>query len=385
MKKLKLFLILAAMLSSILAASGYAMATSSEGFRTEGQDVFDDWDISRTRSDGADGFYQVVKTGFRPVIAYESLGEEASTAYHLGEQMAEQYPDRIQRAEKIFYYVRDRVRYTPDKDQFEYDEFAQNADELADKIAQNGFGHGDCEDSAILLAVMYKGAGYRSAIAIAPGHTAAMVYLPEYKKGSNFKMDGEEGWFWAEATGRRNTLGWVAKEFIDGKFKIKEHTCVEASLNNEILGTAINEFVITSVDLLKPIDFRVLVDEVVTSVSLADGLIVSTAIGSTGHSLSSGGAVVDADLKNLQISWINPINLAIRPLILGSHREIKIRCATRINLIKVVIDGQRSIEFSPPIELTFRASKKPVKFYRKRTFMERLRQHLHPEVRDQKY
>ena len=175
------------------------------------------------------------------------------------------------------------------------------------------------------------------------------------------------------------------KEFIDGKFKIKEHTCVEASVNNEILGTAINEFVITSVDLLKPIDFRVLVDEVVTSVSLADGLIVSTAIGSTGHSLSSGGAVVDADLKNLQISWINPINLAIRPLILGSHREIKIRCATRINLIKVVIDGQRSIEFSPPIELTFRASKKSVKFYRKRTFMERLRQHLHPEVRDQKY
>ncbi len=173
------------------------------------------------------------------------------------------------------------------------------------------------------------------------------------------------------------------KEFIEGKFEIKEHNCVEASINKETIGSAINEFVITSVDLLKPIDFRVLVDGVVTSVTLADGLIVSTAIGSTGHSLSSGGAVVDADLKNFQISWINPINLAIRPLILGSHRDIKIRCATRINLIKVVIDGQRSVEFSPPIELTFRASTKSVKFYRNRTFMERLRQHLHPDIRDQ--
>lgn len=225
MKKKKLLLILALVLISGLAASSYARATCSEGFRTAGDDIFDDWDISRTRAAGADGFYQVCETGFRPVIAYESLGEEADIAYRLGKEMLDKYPDRIQRAEQIFHYVRDRVRYTPDKDQFQHDEFAQNADELADKIVQNGFGHGDCEDSAVLLAVMYKGAGYRSAIAVAPGHTAAMVYLPEYKKGSTFEMDGEEGWVWAEATGRKNPLGWVDKDLIGGDlfaYEIKE-------------------------------------------------------------------------------------------------------------------------------------------------------------------
>ena len=169
-----------------------------------GDDVFDDWEISRTRSSGADGFYQVNEKGFRPVIVYESLGEEADIDYGLGQSMVASYPDRVQRAEQIFKYVRDRVRYTTDKDQFQHDEFAQNADELAIKIVQNGIGHGDCEDSAIMLAVMYKGAGYRSAIAIAPGHTAAIVYLPEFKKGSIFTMNGEEGWIWAEATGRNN-------------------------------------------------------------------------------------------------------------------------------------------------------------------------------------
>ncbi|MEE9365975.1 MAG: transglutaminase domain-containing protein [Dehalococcoidales bacterium] len=212
---MKLFLILVMVLVAGLAASGYARATSSQGFHTVGNDVFDDWEISRTRAAGADGFYQISEKRFRPVIAYESLGEEADIAYRMGEGMVDKYPDRVQRAEQIFHYVRDRVRYTPDKDQFKHDEFAQNADELADKIAQNGFGHGDCEDSAILLAVMYKGAGYRSAIAVAPGHTAAMVYLPEYKKGSIFNMDGEEGWVWAEATGRNNPLGWVDKDLID--------------------------------------------------------------------------------------------------------------------------------------------------------------------------
>jgi hypothetical protein len=231
MKKKKLLLILALVLISGLAASSYARATCSEGFRTAGEDIFDDWDISRTRAAGADGFYQVCETGFRPVIAYESLGEEADIAYSLGKEMLDKYPDRAQRAEKIFLYVRDRVRYTPDKDQFQHDEFARNADELAAEITQSGSGHGDCEDSAILLAVMYKGAGYRSAIAVAPGHTAAMVYLPEYKKGSNFKMDGEEGWVWAEATGRKNPLGWVSKEFVNEElyaYEIKDERVARA-------------------------------------------------------------------------------------------------------------------------------------------------------------
>lgn len=231
MNKLKPLLIPTLVLISVLAASGFVQATSSQGFRTVGNDVFDDWDISRTRATGLNGFYQVSETGFRPVIAYESLGEEADIAYHMGEQMLGQYPDPVQRAEKIFYHVRDRVQYTPDKDQFQYDEFAQNADELADKIAQDGLAHGDCEDSAVLLAVMYKGAGYRSAIAVAPGHTAAMVYLPEYKKGSIFKLDGEEGWVWAEATGRKNPLGWVPKEFVGEElyaYEIKDERVTRA-------------------------------------------------------------------------------------------------------------------------------------------------------------
>jgi hypothetical protein len=214
MKNLRLILIPAMVLISVLAASGYVQATCSQGFRTVGEDIFDDWDISRTRCAGANGFYQVCEKGFRPVIAYESLGEEADIACSIAQEMVDKYPDRVQRAEKIFLYVRDRVQYTPDKDQFQRDEFAQNADELATEITRDGSAHGDCEDSAVLLAVMYKGAGYRSAIAVAPGHTAAMVYLPEYKKGSIFTMDGEEGWVWAEATGRKNPLGWIPKEFV---------------------------------------------------------------------------------------------------------------------------------------------------------------------------
>ncbi|UCG04461.1 MAG: NAD(+)/NADH kinase [Candidatus Heimdallarchaeota archaeon] len=170
--------------------------------------------------------------------------------------------------------------------------------------------------------------------------------------------------------------------FLSGKFNIEEHKRIEAVINGHSLGSAINEILITSVDLLKPIDFRVLVDSEFISSSLADGIIVATAIGSTGHCLSSGGCVLDPLLDTFEISWINPINLAVRPIILGSSRDIKIRCATRINPIKIVIDGQISLEYDPPIEISFRSSKETVKFFRSRSFMARLRQHFNPEIRE---
>jgi NAD+ kinase len=170
--------------------------------------------------------------------------------------------------------------------------------------------------------------------------------------------------------------------FLSGKFNLEEHKRIEAVINGHCIGSAINEIVITSVDLLKPIDFRILIDNVIITSSLADGIIAATAIGSTGHCLSSGGCVLDPSLDSFEISWINPINLAVRPIILGPSHDIKIRCATRINPIKIVIDGQISLEYNPPIEISFHSSEKTVKFYRSRSFLTRLRQHFNPDIRE---
>ena len=223
MSRPKVLLSLMVVFLAGLATAGYASASPSEGFHEINDDVFDDWEVCRTRAFGEDGFYQISETAFRPVIAFESLGENAALAYSLGQQIADKYPDRLQRAEAVFRFVRDRVKYTSDIDQFDHDEFALNADELATSIDQNGVGYGDCEDSAVLLAVMYKGAGYRSAIVVGKGHTAALVYLPDYKKATAFfELKGEPGWVWAEATGKNNPLGWAAKEFINVKLAVYE-------------------------------------------------------------------------------------------------------------------------------------------------------------------
>jgi hypothetical protein len=220
MKKAKVLLGLIVILLAAVATAGYASAFSSESFYEKGGNIFDDWEICRTRALGEDGFYQITETGsheiaFRPVIAFQSLGEQANAAYSLGEQIAAKYPDPLQRAEVVFHLVRDRVEYTPDIDLNRSEEFAQNADELAIAIVEDGIGYGDCEDMAVLLAVVYKAAGFRSAIVLVPEHTAVLVYLPDYNKATAFfELESEPGWIWAEATGRNNPLGWVPERYL---------------------------------------------------------------------------------------------------------------------------------------------------------------------------
>jgi hypothetical protein len=232
MKKAGILISLAFIILGGLAGAGYAWAASSEGFYEVDGEIFDDWAVCRTRSFGEDGFYQVTPTDFRPVIAFESLGENADIAYNLGQLFIEEYPDLTERAEAVFYFVRDRVRYTTDIDLFGYEEFAINADELAGMIGENKLGYGDCEDSAVLLAVMCKGAGLRSAIAIGEEHTAALIFLPDYDQATAFfELSGEMGWIWAEATGRDNPLGWVPKEFLDVRvaaYEVTEETLARA-------------------------------------------------------------------------------------------------------------------------------------------------------------
>lgn len=191
------------------------LAVPTSSFYEGGSDIYDDWDVCRTRGDGSDGFLSYAGGEFDPIIAYESLGDNAGRAYVTGFQFAQEYPDLDLRAEAIFAYARDGVSYTSDRSQFGYVEFAQNADELAGIIAGEGKAYGDCEDYAFLLGVMYLGAEMRSAIVLAPDHAATLVYLPGYV-GANrvLTLDGEEGWIWAEATGGNNPLGWMPDQYM---------------------------------------------------------------------------------------------------------------------------------------------------------------------------
>ncbi len=208
-----------------LASAGSCLADPSSDFERNG-DVYDDWNLCRTRSWGDDGFFQVSDSTFRPAIAFESIGEIGeleNIAWEVGERFKSEYPDPNECAEQIFAYARDHVTYTSDAIQFGYDEFARNADEMVEDIQLVGSSRGDCEDYAVLLVVMFKAAGIPSAVVLAPEHAAALVYLPDYPDANtSWSLDGESGWIWAEATGRTNPLGWTPSKFMRSDLAVYE-------------------------------------------------------------------------------------------------------------------------------------------------------------------
>ncbi|MGD0093235.1 MAG: NAD(+)/NADH kinase [Planctomycetota bacterium] len=89
------------------------------------------------------------------------------------------------------------------------------------------------------------------------------------------------------------------------------------------------------------VDVRVSGEEV--SVYKGDGLIVSTATGSTAYNLSAGGPILSERLKALIVTPISPHTLASRPIVLSGEETVEVRVATRTGEpVELVVDGQVS-------------------------------------------
>jgi len=72
-----------------------------------------------------------------------------------------------------------------------------------------------------------------------------------------------------------------------------------------------------------------------------DGLIVSTATGSTGYNLSAGGPILSERLKALIVTPICPHTLANRPIVLSGEETLDICAETRSGApVELIFDGQ---------------------------------------------
>ncbi|MEZ6115986.1 MAG: hypothetical protein R3C28_05365 [Pirellulaceae bacterium] len=88
------------------------------------------------------------------------------------------------------------------------------------------------------------------------------------------------------------------------------------------------------------LDIDLYVDqEWVTSYS-CDGLIVSTPVGSTAHSLSAGGPILRKNLQAFVISAISPHTLTVRPVVDSADRTYEMRVQRPNRDTTVVVDGQ---------------------------------------------
>ena len=102
----------------------------------------------------------------------------------------------------------------------------------------------------------------------------------------------------------------------------------------------LNEVALSSAASLKMLDIHLAIDgEPVTTYS-CDGLIVSTPVGSTGHSLSAGGPILRQELQAFVITPICPHTLTNRPVVDHADCVYTLTVPNVPEGAMVVVDGQ---------------------------------------------
>jgi len=90
-----------------------------------------------------------------------------------------------------------------------------------------------------------------------------------------------------------------------------------------------------------------------------DGLIVSTPLGSTAHSLSAGGPIVVPGLEAIILAPICPHTLSNRPLVLPANRRIELEIGEGPEGVALTVDGQVFQELRPRDRVAVTKSRRP--------------------------
>lgn len=140
-----------------------------------------------------------------------------------------------------------------------------------------------------------------------------------------------------------NDLLGVLPHVCNGFYKVTEHLMFECrvirdgNVLHQRLG--LNEVCVLAGRPFTLLDVNLYVDaELVTTYS-CDGLIVATPIGSTAHSLSSGGPILRKDLQAFVFLPISPHTLTNRPVVDSAERVFELTVSETHDGTAVVVDG----------------------------------------------
>lgn len=125
--------------------------------------------------------------------------------------------------------------------------------------------------------------------------------------------------------------------YLKGDYLIEKCIKISSSIGRARLIDALNEVLVIG-QHLKMLQFKVSFSGLPPISFAADGLIVSTPMGSTAHSFSAGGAVVSPDLDAFVLTAICPFT-PFRPMVIPSTQQIEVRIVKPQLRAAVIVDG----------------------------------------------
>jgi NAD+ kinase len=119
---------------------------------------------------------------------------------------------------------------------------------------------------------------------------------------------------------------------------------------------ALNEFFLGPARVGRIVTIEAKLDGAYASTYRGDGVLVATPTGSTGHSLSAGGPILDPVLEALILTPVNPHSLSNRPLVVPPDVTVELRPEPDHGdkIASFSADGQVTVPLEPSDSVTIR-------------------------------
>ena len=197
-------------------------------------------------------------------------------------------------------------------------------DELKKRIADNEFD--------LVIALGGDGTMLRA------GHLCASVNVP--LMGINM---GHFGFLYEV---QRDEWRKYIPRLLAGDYRLENRMMLHTDLLHEeqVLGgwDVLNEVIVCRGQIVRPVQLTAHVDGYLLTIYVADGLIASTATGSTGYSLAVGGPILPPELRNILIIPVAPHMSWDRAIILAEGVSVRITVHTGHEAV-LSVDGQAPI------------------------------------------
>jgi len=133
-------------------------------------------------------------------------------------------------------------------------------------------------------------------------------------------------------------------DILQGNNEIEQKDVIECSYNGDRY-YAFNEAVLHTEKSYKLIDFEIKIENSLAYRKRSDGLIISTATGSTAYSLSAGGPILSPEIEGFVVTPLNPLSLSARPLIVSNEKVIEVNVLKIPSGLKslIILDGNQEI------------------------------------------
>ena len=142
--------------------------------------------------------------------------------------------------------------------------------------------------------------------------------------------------FLSEVTGEEATEGFAA--VLDGHGRIERRSTVQARVNDDPIAYALNDVVIGRSTLGRTVSVGARVDGVLVAEYRADAVVLATATGSTGYSLSVGGPILHPTSAELILVPVAPHLTRSNALVLPPTSEVHLYVERGYEAV-ITVDG----------------------------------------------